>query len=153
MNTVITLDQQRDHEMLVASWNDCTHFGTISSGVDRINDVPSHLANLGVTDLIFYLWINERLKGFVYKANLSWKNPIHVVETYHDLCPRSTEWREQDACLALQLDADLADGLDEGIVVTDFVVPFYETAHREVMLNYMSDDLRQTILSRIPEWR
>ena len=143
------LGQQRDYGMLAAAWNHCNHFGTISSSVDRINDIPCHLVKLDVAHLMPYLLINEKAKAFVYKADLGRKNLIHVVEIYYDLRPHGTEWREQHARLALLLDVDLADGLDAGVIVTDFVVPFADTAQREVILNYMSDDLRQTIRSKI----
>jgi len=136
MRSFRTSDQLRTYRQLATAWASCTHFGTISSGVDRINDVPSHLVKLGVTDLIPYLLINENLKGFVYKADLDRKNLIHIVEIYHDMRPHGTEWRERNAQFALWLDRDLVDGLDDDVAVTNFVIPFAKTALEEVMLNY-----------------
>lgn len=47
---------------------------------------------------------------------------------------RATEWRERHAQFALRLDADLTDGLDDCVAVTELVVPFDETVLEEVLL-------------------
>lgn len=120
---------------LVARWNNCTHFGIITSRVDRINDVVNCLEGLEVGDLIPHLLINEKTNAFIYEADLGRKNPIKVVEIYYDWNPHSTEWRKRDAQLAWHLDEDLINGLDDGGAVPKFVVPFASTALEEVMLN------------------
>ena len=121
---------------LVACWNNCTHFGIIASRVDRTSDVVNYLVGLGVDDLIPYLLINEKTNAFIYEAGLGRKNPIKVVEIYYDWNPHSTEWRKRDAQLALHLDEDLINGLDDGVAVPKFVVPFASTALEEVMINH-----------------
>lgn len=120
---------------LVAHWNNCTHFGVIISCVDRTNNVSNCLIRLGVRELIPYLLINEKTNAFIYKADLGRKNPTQIVEIYHDWCPRATEWREPHAEIAMRMDDDLVDGLDDGVAVPEFVVPFLNTAMQEVMLN------------------
>ena len=143
----MTSNQYRVYMGFVTTWNRCTHFGTINSRVDRINDVPKHLEKLEVTYLIPYLLIDERAQAFVYNAdltrvfvsnpNLGWirKNPIQIVEIYQDLCPRATEWWGHTAQIALRLDVALMDGLDNGVAVPDFVVPFAQTAQEEAILS------------------
>ena len=128
--------RRRAYMEFVAAWRECTHFGTIISRVDRINDVINYLMELGMTDLIPYVLINEKTNAFVYKVDLGRKQPIQVVEIYHDIRPRSTEWRECSAQIALRIDEDLVVGLDDNIAVPEFVVPFLDTALEEVMLNY-----------------
>lgn len=132
----MTSNQHRIYMELADRWNDCTHFGgVIVSLVKRINDVPNHLLELGVADLIPYLRIDEKTNAFIYEADLGRKNSIQVVETYQDLRPRATGWRERHAQFALRLDADLIGGLDDGVAVTDFVVPFLQTARDEAIIN------------------
>ena len=134
MEYSMTFDQRRNYMKYVAAWINCTHFGIISSRVDRINDVLNYLVRLGVADLIPYLLINEKTNAFVYEADLERKNIIKVVEIYQDWNPRSIEWRKRNAQFALQLDDDLIDGLDDDVAVTQLVVPFGETALEEVLL-------------------
>ncbi len=118
---------------LVDAWRQCTHFeGTIVSNVDRINNVPNQLTELGVDYLIPHLLVNEKLQAFVFKAQLGMKDIIQVVEIYHDMHPRGTEWRVPQAQFALRLDEDLAAGVSDGVVVTDFVAPFGQTATLEI---------------------
>ena len=136
MSAFITFNQYKAHMKLVAYWNHCTHFGVITSCVDRTNDVPDCLIRLGEPELISYLLINEKTNAFIYKADLGRKNPIQIVEIYHDWCPRATEWRKQHAEIAMRIDNDLVDGLDDGVAVPEFVVPFLNTAMQEVMLNH-----------------
>ena len=125
----MTFDQQRDCG--------CNHFGVITSYVDRINDVPIYLARFGVIDLIPYLRIDEKMKAFLYKASLlDRKRPIRVVEIYYDRNLHGTEWRKRAAQFALWLDDDLADGLDDDVVITDFVIPVGRTAVEEGILNH-----------------
>ena len=135
MDTPMTFNQYRTYMKFVACWNDCTHFGIIVSRVDRTNDVGNYLIGLGIVDLIPYLRIDEKTNAFIYKADLGRKNPIQVVEIYQDSRPRATEWRERHAQFALRLDVDLTDGLDDGVAVTDFVVPFLQTAQVEAIIN------------------
>ena len=90
---------------------------------------------LGLTGLIPYLLINEKTNAFIYEADLGRKNPIQIVEIYHDTRLRATEWRELYAEIALRLDDDLVDALDYGAAVTDSVVPFAGTAQKEAILN------------------
>ena len=105
------------------------HYGIILSRVDRINDVPDYLIKLGGSDLIPYLLVDEKMKAFIYDAEFMMKkHPVRVVDLYYDFRPRSTDWRERDAEIAVWLDADLIDGLDDGIAVSDFVIPFGRTA-------------------------
>ena len=66
----MTFNQYRVYMRFVAARNDCTHFGTIHSCVDRTNDVPRYLEKLGVEDLGIYLLINERTQAFVYDAEI-----------------------------------------------------------------------------------
>ena len=135
MVSLMTFDQYRTYMKYVARWNDCTHFGTIISRIDRINDVPNFLEGLEVAELIPYLLINEKTNAFIYKIDLGRKYPIRTVEIYHDTRPRATEWRKPNAEIALRLDEDLVAGLDAGVAVPDFVVPFTNTALAEAMLN------------------
>ena len=135
MDTVMTFNQHKAYMEFVYHWNDCTHFGTIVSRVDRTNDVRTYLRRFGVPDLIPYLWIDEKTNAFIYRVNLGWKNPICVVEIYRDMRPRATEWRERHAQIALRLHVDLMDGLDDGVAIPDFVVPFLETAKNEAIIN------------------
>ena len=131
----MTFNQYKAYMKFVARWNDCTHFGIIISRVDRTSDVFDYLTRLGVADLIPYLRIDEKTNAFVYKVDLSRKNPIQVVEIYRDTRLRATEWRKRHAQLALRLDVDLMDGLDDGVAVPDFVVPFLQTAQDEAIIN------------------
>lgn len=131
----MTPNQYRAYIRFATIWNNCTHFGTINSRVDRINDVPEYLAKLEVRDLLPYFLIDEKTQAFVYEANLGRKNLIHIVEIYQDLCPHGTAWRGRDAQIALRLDVALIDGLDYGVAVPDFVVPFASTAQAEAILN------------------
>ena len=136
MDTAMTFNQYKAYMKLVSLWKDCTHFGgMIVSPVDRTNDVLNYLKELGVADLIPYLRIDEKTNAFIYKADLGWKDPIKVVEIYRDMRPRAAEWRERHAQFALRLDVDLTDGLDDGVVVPDFVVPFLQTAQEEAIIN------------------
>ena len=135
MSTSMTSDQRKAYMKFVARWNNCTHFGIIISRVDRINDVRDRLVRLGLTGLIPYLLINEKTNAFIYEADLGRKNPIQIVEIYHDTRLRATEWRELYAEIALRLDDDLVDALDYGVAVTDSVVPFAGTAQKEAILN------------------
>ena len=134
MNTHMTIHQFRTYENLAAHWKNCDHFGIITSFVERINDVPNYLTELGVEDLIPLLWIDEKTNAFTYDADLGRKNPIHVVDIYHDLRPRAVEWRKQGAQFALQLDDDLIYGLENDVAVTQLAVPYGETALEEVLL-------------------
>ena len=136
MYTSMTFDQYRTYMKLVSRWNNCTHFGIIVSRVDRINDVINYLVGLGVDDLIPYLLINEKTNAFIYEADLGRKNPIKVVEIYYDWNPHSTEWRKREAQLALHLNEDLINGLDNGVAVPKFVIPFASTALEEVIINH-----------------
>ena len=115
----------------------CNHFGVITSYVERINDVPIYLERFGVIDLIPYLWINEKMKAFLYQANLlDRKGAIRVVEIYYDWYPHGTEWRKRGAQFALWLDNDLADGLDDNVAVTDSVTPVGRSSVEEGRLNH-----------------
>ena len=131
MRYSMTSDQRKAYMKFVACWNNCTHFGIITSHVDRINDVRDRLVRLGLTDLIPYLLINEKTNAFIYETD----NPIQIVEIYHDTRPRATEWQELYAEIALRLDDDLVDALDYGVAVPDFVMPFAGTAQEEAILN------------------
>ena len=122
------------YRKFAADWQDCTHFGTIVSFVERTNDVPKHLAKLGVEYLIDLLLINEKTNAFVYYADLGRKNLTNIVEIYYDLRPRSVEWRKQGAQLALQLGDDLSNGFYyENVIITEFVVAYLKTAVEEVL--------------------
>ena len=135
MDIFMTIDQRETYvEKLTNAWLYSNYFGVICSDVDRTNDVVVYLDKLGVDDLIPYLLINEKTKAFVYVADLLRKDPINVVEIYHDWGPRSTEWRKRGAEFALQLDEDLIGGLDDGVAIPKLVVPFGETALEEVLL-------------------
>ena len=117
----------------------CNHFGVITSYVDRINDVPIYLARFGVIELIPYLRIDEKMKAFLYKANLlDRKRPIRVVEIYYDWSPHSIEWRKRGAQFALWIDDDLVDGLDDDVAITDTDsgLPIARTAVEEKMFNH-----------------
>ena len=114
---------------IAGTWLSCTHHGSILSSVDRINDIPRYLAELGVDYLIPYLPITEKTGAFVFNAELSTKSIIRVVEVYEGM--RGTEWRVPRAQLALRLDDDLAAGLIDDVAVVNFVVPFAETARIE----------------------
>lgn len=132
----MTSNQRKAYIKFIARWNNCTHFGVITSRVDRTNDIYDYLVRLGVPELIPYLLINEKTNAFIYKADLGRKNLIQIVEIYHDWCPRATEWREPHAEIAMQIDDDLIDGLDDGVAIPEFVVPFANTALQEIMLNH-----------------
>ena len=134
MDYSMMLCRHRTYMEFVAAWRECTHFGTIISRVDRKNDVLNYLMELMMADLIPYLLINEKTNAFIYKADLGRKMPIQVVEIYHAARPRSTEWRERYAQIALKIDEDLIYGLNGNVAVTDFVVPFLDTALEEVGL-------------------
>ena len=136
MSASITVNQYKAHMKLIARWNNCTHFGVITSCVDRTNNVSNCLIRLGVPELIPYLLINEKTNAFIYKANLGRKNSIQIVEIYHDWCPRATEWREPHAEIVMRIDDDLIDGLDDDVAIPEFVLPFANTAMQEVMLNH-----------------
>ena len=119
------------YEKVASAATDCPHKGTIMSYVERINDVPSRLAQLGVDYLIPYLLITEKTGAFVYEADLKGqKTTIQVVEIYEGL--QGTEWRVRHAQLAMQIDDELVDGLSDGVAVTKFVVPFAWTLIAEV---------------------
>ena len=136
MDTPMTFNQYKAYMKFVTRWHDCTHLGgIIVSRVDRTNDVRNYLIGLGVADLIPYLQIDEKANAFIYEADLGRKNPIKVVEIYRDMRPRATEWRERHAQFALRLDVNLTDGLDDGVAVPDFVVPFLQTAQEEAIIN------------------
>ena len=134
MGAHMTVHKLRAYESLAANWKNCNHFGTITSSVERVNDVPKHLTELRVEDLIPFLWITEKTNAFIYSADLGRKNSTHIIEIYSALRPRATEWRKRHAQFALQLDDDLIDGLDDDVAVTQLVVPFGETALEEVLL-------------------
>lgn len=134
MDFSVMLARHKVYMEFVNVWKDCTHFGIIISRVDRINDVSNYLVRLGVADLLTYLFINERTNAFIYKADLGRKKQIQVVEIYRDTRLRGTEWRERYAQIALQLDVDLVNGLDADVMVTELVVPFADTALKEVLL-------------------
>ena len=161
MKSLMTPDQYQAYQQFVKDWSRCNFLGTICSVANRTNDVPQYLAKLGVASLLQYLWIDEKMQAFVYqvnfgnfweknpnlridektqafvyRANFGVKNPIRIVEIYYDLRPRATDWRVRHAQVALYLDRDLEDGLEEGVVVTDFAVPFAKTALEEVKLIY-----------------
>ncbi len=122
------------YEEMVADWKDCTHFGTVVSFVKRTNDVPKHLAKLGVEYLIDFLLINEKTNAFIYSADLGRKNLTNIVEIYNDKSPRSVEWRKQGAQLALRIDDDLYNGFYyENVIITEFVVAYLKTALEEVL--------------------
>jgi len=115
----------------------CNHFGVITSAVDRINDVPIYLERFGVIDLIYYLRIDNKMKAFLYNANLlGRKRPVRVVEIYYDWYPHGIEWRRRGAQFALWLDDDLADGLDDDVAVTYSVIPVGRSAVEGGMLNH-----------------
>ena len=80
------------------------------------------------------VFIKPLTNDFIYKANLGRKNPIQVVEIYQDMRPRATEWPERHAQLALRLDVDLMDGLDDRVAVSSFVIPFFQTAQGEAII-------------------
>lgn len=136
MSTSITPNQYEVYMKLIDHWNNCTHFGIVISRVDRMNDIPNYLVKLGVSDLIRYLLVNEKMNAFVYMVDLGRKNPVQVLEIYHDMRLRATEWRERRAEIAMRIDDDLVDGLDDGIAIPEFVVPFVTTAMREVKLTH-----------------
>ena len=136
MSTSMTFDQYKAYMKLIALWTNCRHYGIITSRVDRINDVYNYLVELGISDLIPYLLIDEKTNAFIYRADLGRKNHVRIIEIYHDTRPRATEWRERYAEIAMLIDDDLVDGLNEGVAVPKFVVPFANTALEEVMLNH-----------------
>lgn len=115
---------------IAGTWLSCTHHGSILSSVDRINDIPRYLAELGVDYLIPYLLITEKTGAFVFDAELSTKGIIRVVEVYEGM--PGTEWRVRHAQFAMQIDDDLDTGLFDNVAVTNFVVPFAETLIAEV---------------------
>ena len=115
----------------------CNHFGVITSWVGRINDVPIYLERFRVIDLIPHLRIDEKMKAFLYMANLlDRKRPIRVVEIYYDWYPHSTGWRRRGTQFALWIDDDLVDGLDDEVAITDSVIPVGRGAVEEGMLNH-----------------
>ena len=119
----------------IAAWNQCNLFGFVCTVANRTNEVPNYLTKLGVAYLIPYLFIDHQTQAFVYTAYLRKKHPIHVVEIYNDLHPRSIEWRMPDAQFGLKLEDELKHGFDENVIITEFTVPFGKTAWKEVMLN------------------
>lgn len=124
-------------DMTFDQYYGCDHFGVVTSYVDRVNDVPIYLARFGVIDLITYLRVDEKMKAFLYWANLlDIKRPIRVVEIYYDWYPHSTGWRRRGAQFALRIDDDLADGLDDDVAITDSVIPVAITAMEEIMFNH-----------------
>ena len=118
------------YEKVVKAARDCSHKGTITSHVERINDVSDCLTQLGVDYLIPYLLITEKTGAFVFNAELSTKSIIRVVEVYEGM--PGTEWRVRHAQFAMQIDDDLDTGLFDNVAVTNFVVPFAETLIAEV---------------------
>ena len=86
MREIISLASTEDmelYEKVACAARSCLHKGTIVSRVERINDVPSHLAQLGVDYLIPYLLITEKTGAFVYEADLKGRRTtIQVVEIY-----------------------------------------------------------------------
>ena len=101
MNTYRKNDRISVYKGLAADWQDCTHFGTIASFVKRTNDVPMHLAKLGVEYLIDFLLINEKTNAFIYNADLGEKNLTNIVEIYYDLRPRAVEWRKTGCTIGI----------------------------------------------------
>ena len=136
MEFFMTISQRKAYMEYIDAWLHCNYFGIIRSDVDRINDISMYLANLGVPDLTWYLLIEEKMKAFVYKADLGRGSLIDIVEIYYDWNPRSTEWRKRNALFALHINEDLIDGLDDNVAVPQFVVPFASTALEEVMINH-----------------
>lgn len=124
-----TAEEKAFLQEIADTWLSCTHQGNILSRVDRINDVPRYLTELGVDHLIPYLLITEKTGAFVFNADLGTKSDVRVVELYQGL--QGTEWRVPHAQLALRLDDDLEAGLIDDVAVVDFVVPFAETARIE----------------------
>ena len=125
----VTFDRHRDY--------DYNYFGIITSYVERINDVHIYLERFGVIDLIPYLWIDEKMKAFLYKASLlDRKGPIRVVEIYYDWHPHSTGWRKRGTQFVLWLNDDLVDGLDDDVAITDSVIPVGRRAVEEGILNH-----------------
>ena len=118
------------YEKVVNAARDCSHKGTITSHVERINDVSDYLTQLEVDYLIPYLLITEKTGAFVFDAELSTKSIIRVVEVYEGM--RGTEWRVRHAQFAMQIDDDLNTGLFDNVAVTNFVVPFAGTLIAEV---------------------
>ncbi|MCE2401002.1 hypothetical protein J4G08_08970 [Candidatus Poribacteria bacterium] len=134
MNTYRRIDRRNLYESFAADWQECTHFGIIASFVERTNDVPKHLAKLGVEYLIDFLLINEKTNAFIYCADMGRKNLTNIVEIYYDLRPRTVEWRRSGAQLALRLDGDLSNGFYyENVIITKFVVAYLQTALEEVL--------------------
>ena len=159
MSTHTIRDQRRAYKRYIDEWGRCNFFGEICSVADRTNDVPNRLTKLGVDYLKDFLFIDHKTQAFVYTAYLEEirsidvegdeiihsigtlylekKRPIHVVEIYYDLRPRSIEWRKQHAQFTLELDEDIIYGLeDDNVVVTELVYPFAKSALDEVMLIY-----------------
>ena len=134
MASFMTVSQRKAYMDYADAWLHCNYWGIIRSNVDRINDVDMHLAKLEVPDLTSYLLIDEKTKAFVYKADLGRGSLIDIIEIYYGWNPRSTEWRKRNAQFALHLDEDLINGLDDGVAVPKFVVPFASTALEEVMI-------------------
>ena len=156
MSTHMTNDQSRAYKRYINDWGRCNFFGEICSVADRTNDVPNRLIKLGVDYLKDFLFIDHNTQAFFYTAYLEEirsidvegdeinhafgtlylekKRPVHVVEIYYDLRPRSIEWRKQGAQFTLELDEDIIYGLeDDDVAVTEFVYPFAKTALAEIM--------------------
>lgn len=75
MDIFTIIDQYKAYVKLTNAWLHADCLGIICSDVNRINCVVTHLAKLGVIDLIPYLLIDEKTKAFVYKADL-WRNIV-----------------------------------------------------------------------------
>ena len=156
MSTHTIRDQRRAYKGYINDWGRCNFFGEICSVADRTNDVPNRLIKLGVDYLKDFLFIDHNTQAFFYTAYLEEirsidvegdeinhafgtlylekKRPVHVVEIYYDLRPRSIEWRKQGAQFTLELDEDIIYGLeDDDVAVTEFVYPFAKTALAEIM--------------------
>lgn len=127
----VPIENLEFYEKVNNAARDCSHKGTITSHVERINDVPDYLTQLGVDRLIPYLPITEKTGAFVFKADLGTQSVVQVVEIYHQGMP-GTEWRGRHAQFAMQIDNDLDIGLFDNVAVTNFVVPFAGTLIAEV---------------------
>lgn len=131
----IILEEQGVFREYVKAWERCNIFGSICTVADRVNDVPDYLTKLGVAYLIQDLFMDYQTQAFVYMANLKKRPSIRIVDIYRDLRPRSIEWRVPNAQFALRLEDELRHGFDDNVVITEFAVPFGQTAWDEVMLN------------------
>ena len=129
------LEEQGVFREYVTAWERCNIFGSICTVADRVNDVPDYLTKLGVAYLIQNLFMDYQTQAFVYTANLKERSSIRIVDIYRDLRPRSIEWRVRNAQFALRLEDELRHGFDNNVVITEFAVPFGQTAWDEVMLN------------------